>query len=233
MISAGTTAAPLTAPADSGLFTQTLSSPYFYGTGGSSLYGGGSTYSGGVGGFGGSYAASYGATYVGSNSRYTGNGYSTPFDPYGPAPTGYGMGTGQPQFGAPAFGTPAIGTPAFGATPVTGNQVVYAHLGTPQPTTTAGGPVTTAATPTPATPAPDATKPATTKPATKPAEAKKPDPKPDPKPEPKTVSVKSGDSLSKIAAAHGTTWQKLYELNKGVIGGNPNLIRPGQDLKLP
>lgn len=214
VISAGYSTTPLSAPADTGLFTQTLSSPYFYGTGGSSLYGGG------FGGFGGSYAASYGASYganfVGSNSRYTGNGYSTPFDPYGPAPTGYGMNTALPAFSAPA-------TPVAPAAPVAGNQVVYAHLGTPQPTTTAGGPVTTAA------PVPAAPKPA----AAKPADTKKPDPKPEPKPEPKTVSVKSGDTLSKIAAAHGTTWQKLYELNKGVIGGNPNLIRPGQDLKLP
>jgi LysM repeat protein len=49
----------------------------------------------------------------------------------------------------------------------------------------------------------------------------------------KSVTVKGGDTLSKIAAAHGVSWQKLYALNKGVIGGNPNLIRPGQQLKLP
>ncbi len=48
-----------------------------------------------------------------------------------------------------------------------------------------------------------------------------------------TVTVKSGDTLSEIAAKHGTTWQKLYKANKGVIGSNPNLIKPGQKLKIP
>jgi nucleoid-associated protein YgaU len=211
VISAGSTAAPLAAPVDTGLFTQTLSSPYFYGSGGSS------TYSGGFGGFSGSYAASYGATYVGNGSRYTGAGYTTPFDPYGPAPTGYGMNTGLPVLPAAA---PVAAAP----------QVVYAHYGTPGTTTTAGGPTTPVAA-APAAAAAPATPP---KPAApKPAEPKKAEPKEDPKPEPKKVTVKSGDSLSKIAAAHGTTWQKLYELNKGLVGGNPNLIRPGQELKLP
>ena len=216
MISAGSTAAPIAAPVDSGLFTQTLSSPYFYGSGGSS------TYSGGFGGFSGSYAASHGATYVGSGSTYTGAGYTAPFDPYGPAPTGYGMATNT---ALPLF-PPAATAPAA-------PQVVYAHYGTPGTTTTAGGPTTPVAA---AAPAPAAAAPATApKPAAapKPAEPKKAEPKEDPKPEPKKVTVKSGDSLSKIAAANGTTWQNLYELNKGLIGGNPNLIRPGQELKLP
>jgi nucleoid-associated protein YgaU len=47
------------------------------------------------------------------------------------------------------------------------------------------------------------------------------------------VTVKGGDNLSKIAAANGTSWKAIYELNKDVIGGNPNLIRPGQVLKMP
>lgn len=42
--------------------------------------------------------------------------------------------------------------------------------------------------------------------------------------------VKKGDTLSGIAARYGTTWQKLYEKNKNVIGSNPNLIIPGQKL---
>ncbi|WP_042388714.1 transglycosylase family protein [Streptacidiphilus melanogenes] len=45
-------------------------------------------------------------------------------------------------------------------------------------------------------------------------------------------TVKSGDTLSKIAAAHGTNWHSLYAANKSVIGGNPNLIFPGQVLNL-
>ena len=43
-------------------------------------------------------------------------------------------------------------------------------------------------------------------------------------------TVKKGDTLSGIASRYGTTWQKIYENNKGVIGKNPNLIIPGQKL---
>ncbi|MCW2927004.1 MAG: secreted protein [Thermoleophilia bacterium] len=49
---------------------------------------------------------------------------------------------------------------------------------------------------------------------------------------PKTVTVKAGDSLSKIAAANGMDWKRLYELNKGVVGADPNKIKPGMTLKL-
>lgn len=45
-----------------------------------------------------------------------------------------------------------------------------------------------------------------------------------------TVVVAPGDTLSAIAARHGTSWQALYETNRGVIGGNPNLLRVGQAL---
>ncbi|MET9290562.1 transglycosylase family protein [Streptomyces sp. NPDC003077] len=45
-------------------------------------------------------------------------------------------------------------------------------------------------------------------------------------------TVKSGDTLAKIAAAHGTNWKKVYADNKSVIGGNPNLIFPGQKLNV-
>ncbi|MCF2526820.1 transglycosylase family protein [Yinghuangia soli] len=45
-------------------------------------------------------------------------------------------------------------------------------------------------------------------------------------------TVVTGDTLFKIARAHGVDggWQKLYELNRGVVGGNPDLIFPGQKL---
>ena len=64
-----------------------------------------------------------------------------------------------------------------------------------------------------------------------------PTPTPAPKPEPAkpnyvTYTVKKGDTLSKIAADYGTTWQKIYDDNKGVIGGDPNRIFPGQVLKI-
>lgn len=44
--------------------------------------------------------------------------------------------------------------------------------------------------------------------------------------------VKAGDSLSSIAQKYGTTWQKIYEDNKSIIGSNPNLIYPNMELKL-
>ena len=46
---------------------------------------------------------------------------------------------------------------------------------------------------------------------------------------PKTYTVKSGDTLSGIAKAHGTTWQTLAKIN-GLA--NADLIHPGQKLKL-
>ena len=47
-----------------------------------------------------------------------------------------------------------------------------------------------------------------------------------------TYTVLAGDNLSKIAAKFGTTWQTIYNNNKNVIGNNPNLIKPGQILKI-
>ena len=46
----------------------------------------------------------------------------------------------------------------------------------------------------------------------------------------KTYRVVKGDSLSKIAAKYGTTWQKIYNDNKSKIGDNPNIIQPGTTL---
>ncbi|AOR35182.1 transglycosylase [Streptomyces fodineus] len=45
-------------------------------------------------------------------------------------------------------------------------------------------------------------------------------------------TVREGDTLSDIAARHGTTWQRIYAANKKVIGDDPNLIVPGQRLAL-
>lgn len=44
--------------------------------------------------------------------------------------------------------------------------------------------------------------------------------------------VQSGDNLSKIASKYKTTWQKIYNDNKSIIGNNPNLIYAGQTLKI-
>lgn len=54
---------------------------------------------------------------------------------------------------------------------------------------------------------------------------------PKPKPEtPTTYKVQSGDTLSGIAAEHGTTWQEIAELNKL---SDPRRLRVGQVLELP
>ncbi|MEU6092251.1 transglycosylase family protein [Streptomyces sp. NPDC047085] len=45
-------------------------------------------------------------------------------------------------------------------------------------------------------------------------------------------TVREGDTLSLIAARHGTTWQRIYAANKKVIGDDPDLIMPGQRLAL-
>jgi LysM repeat protein len=51
----------------------------------------------------------------------------------------------------------------------------------------------------------------------------------------KTHTVQSGDSLSKIAAQYGHSWQELYQHgnNAKAIGNNPNMIQPGQQLEIP
>jgi LysM repeat protein len=54
-----------------------------------------------------------------------------------------------------------------------------------------------------------------------------------------TYTVQAGDTLSKIAqhlskeAGRDISWQDLYAANADVIGSDPNLIKPGQQLKLP
>ncbi len=59
------------------------------------------------------------------------------------------------------------------------------------------------------------------------------EPPPEP-PQPRTYTVEPGDTLSGIAAALGLPdWRPLYEANREVIGGDPNLIRPGQVLVIP
>lgn len=54
----------------------------------------------------------------------------------------------------------------------------------------------------------------------------------------KDYTVKKGDSLWGICKSHGKSgndWNELYEIpeNKKIIGNNPNLIYPGQVLKIP
>ncbi len=44
--------------------------------------------------------------------------------------------------------------------------------------------------------------------------------------------VRSGDTLSSIAAAHGTTWQALHAANAAVIGADPDRLRVGTTLSV-
>lgn len=51
-----------------------------------------------------------------------------------------------------------------------------------------------------------------------------------------TYTVAKGDCLwniTKACCGNGARWKELYDLNKKVIGSNPNLIKPGQVLVLP
>ena len=49
-----------------------------------------------------------------------------------------------------------------------------------------------------------------------------------------TYTVQAGDTLSAVAANHGLgDWSSLYDLNRDVIGGDPDTILPGQVLTLP
>lgn len=60
---------------------------------------------------------------------------------------------------------------------------------------------------------------------------------------PPTLTVTVGDSLWRIAAAHlpatattsdiATTWRAWYELNRTIIGPDPDLLIPGQVLTIP
>lgn len=64
-----------------------------------------------------------------------------------------------------------------------------------------------------------------------------PQPRPAPPP-PKTYTVKKGDTLWGIAVKflkNGARWPEIYNIpaNKKVIGPNPNLIYPGQVLRIP
>lgn len=48
-----------------------------------------------------------------------------------------------------------------------------------------------------------------------------------------TYTVVAEDNLTKIAKRFGTTVDAIYEINKGVIGNDKNLIKPGQVFKIP
>jgi nucleoid-associated protein YgaU len=47
-----------------------------------------------------------------------------------------------------------------------------------------------------------------------------------------TYTVVSGDSLSKIGAKYGVSWKAIYDANRDIIS-NPDMIHPGQEIKIP
>ena len=68
------------------------------------------------------------------------------------------------------------------------------------------------------------------------ATVKKEEPRVDNTVKPKTYTVKSGDCLWNIAKnfyGNCALYTKIYNANKSVIGGNPNLIYPGQVYTIP
>ena len=51
-----------------------------------------------------------------------------------------------------------------------------------------------------------------------------------------SYTVKEGDTLYGIAEqiyGDGNEWEKIYQANQAVIGDNPDLIQPGQELTIP
>ena len=47
-----------------------------------------------------------------------------------------------------------------------------------------------------------------------------------------TYTVQAGDSLSKIGAHHGVSWQKIFDANRDKLD-DPDEIQPGQELTIP
>lgn len=69
-----------------------------------------------------------------------------------------------------------------------------------------------------------------------PAPAPKAESAPAQAPQVKKHVVQKGESLSLIAKHYYGDihkWKQLYEANKAVIGDNPDLIKPGQELVIP
>jgi nucleoid-associated protein YgaU len=47
-----------------------------------------------------------------------------------------------------------------------------------------------------------------------------------------TYTVQAGDNLTKIGEKYGLSWNAIYEANRDIIS-NPDMIHPGQELKIP
>lgn len=121
--------------------------------------------------------------------------------------------------GSPSASAPSIPAPTWPADPPTLPAPGWPTTG---PTTAAGGPAPTGTAPRPDTRPPHAAHPS---------------------PPSGSVVVRAGDSLWAIAAAQlgadaapaliAVTWPLWYAANRIVIGDNPDLIQPGQQLQPP
>ena len=146
---------------------------------------------------------------------------------------------GLPDRGVGQGGLVALMAVAFGALAVTrlgGGPPLTPAVGEPgavsSPSAAVGeGPAVATASPA-TTDAPERTLvPSDVEPTAPPAETAAPPAKtPKPSAAATTYKVQSGDTLSGIAAEHGTTWQKIAALNKL---SDPRRLRVGQMLKLP
>ena len=139
---------------------------------------------------------------------------------------------------APASSTWTM--PASGAVNIPAAPCGPMATADPRPTAEAppanAEPPTKAGSPTPADPAPTAEAP------TSPTE-KTPGPPLDPEPTADTVLVKPGDSLWRITAQQlepsandqqiSIGWPYWYRANRQIVGRNPNLLRPGEQLTVP
>ena len=47
-----------------------------------------------------------------------------------------------------------------------------------------------------------------------------------------TYTVVAGDNLTKIGEKYGISWQAIFDANRDIIS-NPDMIHPGQELKIP
>ena len=47
-----------------------------------------------------------------------------------------------------------------------------------------------------------------------------------------TYTVEAGDNLSKIGQKYGISWKAIYDANRDIIK-DPDMIHPGQELKIP
>ncbi|MFD7628664.1 transglycosylase family protein [Streptomyces sp. NPDC059851] len=196
---------------------------------------------------------------TGSGNRATDYGAPTPAPNYTLPPAPTGPSSGLPVMPAPDGTTTAPTLPPVfpgdpTANPVTPTPTPPGTPGTPgAPGATPGNPDGSApGTPGAPTPGGDPTAPVNSSAPAAPGTPEAPGASTDPGAVPSTLgtgkhrgapaveaspasyTVKEGDSLATIADANGVTggWGALYEANEQVIGGDANLIKPGQNLDL-